>query len=440
MKCTNKKQVHYYTAIRQKLIERLQAICENVDPMEPLVSKNPHHDAHEYINGAYRDWTLGELSEALSLSVRTAPTAPLSTSAADTHPYRSGRLQQQPGRYKRAEAHFDSDYAAQGRNCMLFESIRGLAYGYKSQCANESQLYSYVVEKAQTFNQTYNRLEPLSEKELEGIARSIAKWTWRKFVGRARDDCDRGAYRRIGVIDDNMDIKERKQVAGRRTAEIKAQRSLERVLEAREKALKAGRHVTIKGLTRELRMSRNTVRKYLREIESMSSETSPKSDAHQTTSGGSLRCLSEIPPGVCGNTADVQERPGVSADRNISYNCDTRRDKGKVPIDSEEDCNLPTINNCGTHKKGLTSSYCQSGGSAVNMGRYGYEDSGPPILGRNQVTGTNYRTLKGRFADTARSRKLVWDVKKMASCGSPIGELAVFAGVNVETIKGWLES
>ncbi len=77
MKCTNKKQVHYYTAIRQKLIERLQAICEKVDPMEPLVSKNPHHDAHEYINGAYRDWTLGELSEALSLSVRTAPTAPL---------------------------------------------------------------------------------------------------------------------------------------------------------------------------------------------------------------------------------------------------------------------------------------------------------------------------------------------------------------------------
>ena len=58
------------------------------------------------------------------------------------------------------------------------------------------------------------------KKEFEGIARSIAKWKWRKFVGRARDDCDRGAYRRISAIHDN-DIKERKQVARRRTAEIR---------------------------------------------------------------------------------------------------------------------------------------------------------------------------------------------------------------------------
>ena len=207
-------------------------------------------------------------------------------------------------------------------------------------------------------------------------------------------------------------------------------------MEAREKALKEGRHVTIKGLTRELRMSRNTVRKYLREIESTSSETSPKSDAHQTTTGGSLRCLSEIPPGVCGNTADVQETPGVSVDRNISDNCDTRRDKGKAPIDSEENCNLPTTNNCGTHKKGLTSSYCQSGGSAVNMGRYGYENSGSPILGRSRSQEQIIGLSKGAL-QTLLGRGSWYGMSRSRLGGSPIGEL-VYSGVDVETIKGWL--
>lgn len=73
-----------------------------------------------------------------------------------------------------------------GRNCMLFDELRAWAYRwvreYKRNNAAVDQWHRAVLGQAENLNVF---TVPLPFNEVKGVARSIAKWTWRNFSDTA---------------------------------------------------------------------------------------------------------------------------------------------------------------------------------------------------------------------------------------------------------------
>lgn len=70
-----------------------------------------------------------------------------------------------------------------GRNVILFDSIRKWAYRnvllYKKTNAGLEQWFRTVMRECELINQKF--ATPMAFSEVKGIAKSIAKWTWREF-------------------------------------------------------------------------------------------------------------------------------------------------------------------------------------------------------------------------------------------------------------------
>ena len=115
-----------------------------------LITKNPFHGAWRAL-WVQRLYDLGELAEYVNL----------------------------PRRIPKREC------VGLGRNCALFDEVRAWAYQwvrmYKRNDANPRQWHDAVAGQATRLN-VFN--VPLSYGEVNAIARSVARWTWRRFDDR----------------------------------------------------------------------------------------------------------------------------------------------------------------------------------------------------------------------------------------------------------------
>ncbi|MNL49273.1 hypothetical protein D3C87_1721950 [compost metagenome] len=80
----------------------------------------------------------------------------------------------------------DFDRASLGRNCYLFEVLRTFAYNAVRQFwrpGGYEAFLNHTLMEADSINSTFVRSPgPLSLSEVRAIARSVAKWVWKRFT------------------------------------------------------------------------------------------------------------------------------------------------------------------------------------------------------------------------------------------------------------------
>lgn len=122
-----------------------------------LITKNPAHERWLTLKGPRLHYDLGELSEWVELPKHLPKRKP--------------------------------EEIGLGRNVTLFESLRQYAYRkiryYKADVRNFVLWQSHLNNKALERNGDFRY--PLDGKEVWHIAKSVAKWTWRKFDLEASD-------------------------------------------------------------------------------------------------------------------------------------------------------------------------------------------------------------------------------------------------------------
>jgi hypothetical protein len=119
-----------------------------------MISKNPLHASWTLIEHQPSLWTLGELSEFLTLP-KKLPRKALTVGV--------------------------------GRNCALFEAVRRWAYAEVLAfrlTGNRESFAKAVYDVSQSLNAFP---EPLPLSEVRGVAKSVARWTWNNYTGRNTD-------------------------------------------------------------------------------------------------------------------------------------------------------------------------------------------------------------------------------------------------------------
>jgi Replicase family/Primase C terminal 1 (PriCT-1)/Homeodomain-like domain len=145
------KPLKLLSAIELALLDLFES-----DPLYTgLISKNPTHNAWELQEFQEDLWELGELQGWLDLNKSTKSKIVIGV----------------------------------GRNCTIFDTVRKWAYKNVLSHRIAGNLVSF---QEQVYNQCYsinsNFLLPLLENELQAIAKSIAKWVWKKYTGRLPED------------------------------------------------------------------------------------------------------------------------------------------------------------------------------------------------------------------------------------------------------------
>lgn len=146
------KPLKLLSAIELALLDMFEA-----DPLYTgLISKNPTHNAWELQEFQEDLWELGELQGWLDLN--------------------------KPAKSKIV--------IGVGRNCTIFDTVRKWAYknvlSYRLAGAKVEAFQGAVLEQCQSVNSTFS--SPLLLAELQAIAKSIAKWVWKKYTGRLPED------------------------------------------------------------------------------------------------------------------------------------------------------------------------------------------------------------------------------------------------------------
>lgn len=70
----------------------------------------------------------------------------------------------------------------QGRNVAMFETIRLRAYETRRKIDTYTQFHAFILSLTRETNIRMNAHLPLADSELQSIANSIAKWTWRNIT------------------------------------------------------------------------------------------------------------------------------------------------------------------------------------------------------------------------------------------------------------------
>ena len=282
----NKKQAQKYDRVIKRLKGCLEAICD-VDAINPTITKNPAKlewrtwdPVWHVIKGDDRIWSLDELDDALSRA-KVVPIKkvdkPANSDARNVPKYQAGMANS-----------FREDVAARGRHEQLFEAMRFFAYGHKANASSEQDLFNYVLEQCLKFNELNNTHNLLSYSSIKSTAKSIARWTWRYYVG-AGEDKDRGACKREGLVHAGMSKKQRQAVGGRYGAKKNADAKKQKVLAALEDLKASGEPVVISKLAKELEMSRNTLKKYMQETVSEKVQNADVQASEQVVKTVSIR-------------------------------------------------------------------------------------------------------------------------------------------------------
>ncbi|HGJ5883477.1 replication initiation protein [Arsenophonus sp.] len=147
-----------------------------------LLCKNPNHADWQVTQWRHEPYTLDELADYLDLSAANAPL-------------------------------IESTYGL-GRNCTIFEKTRKWAYrAIRRGWPAFAQWFAACFERAMAYNVQFP--VPLSEPEVKAIAKSIAKWTHRRFTEKAfAEYVDRTHTPEIQAIRGSRNSKEVQAIKG----------------------------------------------------------------------------------------------------------------------------------------------------------------------------------------------------------------------------------
>lgn len=148
-----------------------------------------------------------------------------------------------------------NDDSALGRNCSLFNAIRKQAYQWVHDCVSHDQLSILVLNAARNYN-AERFSEPLRDAEVQCIARSIARWTW-KYQGVY--NLGGTSKRRILELDRSLPLDERQRlgveyVHAKRRSETEA-----RIINAISILLAQGKRATKSGVAKVTGINRVTI-------------------------------------------------------------------------------------------------------------------------------------------------------------------------------------
>lgn len=256
------KAARYFEAIRQTLIQRLMSLGLKVDPKRPDLTKNPHSDTWDTVQGDYRDWSLAELHRALGGPLKS-PKAPWKVEKTNTAP--ETPLVNHPGDGSVGTSHdkvFLEGYG--GRNDLIFNKTRFFGYSLKRQNLDDAVIARSIDQFAHDLNQ--ERFDsyfkgPLKRSEVDDTIRSVTDFVLNRYEPGA-DSKDRGACSREGLIHAGMTKKIRQGVGGTYAASKNADKTRQRVQEAID-ALGGDPHViAVSALAEEAGVSRPTARKW----------------------------------------------------------------------------------------------------------------------------------------------------------------------------------
>ncbi len=298
------KQQSFYDDVRGRLITKLESIGLNVDHNDPIVTKNPAHENWFTIVGDLSARTLSELKQDIGHVDKPVFNSDL--------PLNRRRNQSV---FAQVSKGFRQDKALEGRASMLFESIRHLAYAYKSQASSEEDLFRYTLEQSEQFDAQNNANDPLSYSEIRSAAKSISNWTWNRYSG-AGDDKDRGVCARKGLISDAMSMKQKQKIGGQYAAQKNARSTKERVLEACQEALEAGSKIVISRLAKELEISRNTLKKYMPDAAKIEALHAGRPTCRKMVKTVSIRVPTDTDRGGCDDQArfKLYKLPGAGSE------------------------------------------------------------------------------------------------------------------------------
>ena len=251
----------YYHAVRETLIKKLRDLDLEVDDKLIDLSKNPHSDNWDYVQGEYRDWSLGELKKALEPLVSAKRPYPRDPAQTDT-------VSPDPQSVKRATIADQSKSLLEecaGRNDYIFNRTRRAAYAQKRLCSEDFDMGTWIENFAHELNHqqftNYNK-GPLSQSEVDGIVRSVAGFVINLYEPGGEDK-DRGACVRAKLIHAGMSKKTKQGVGGKYGAQKHADKTRQRVLDALETFDDQERQPSVSAVAKRAEVSRPTARKWM---------------------------------------------------------------------------------------------------------------------------------------------------------------------------------
>ncbi len=116
-----------------------------------------------------------------------------------------------------------------GRNVALFDWLRKWAYRARERHQSYSGWFEAVQRQAQAMNDFDN---PLQEREVRAISRSVAKWVWYRYTGTSN------VQRGIMALPSDMELSERQRLSAHRTNGVRTARTDSRLQNSLERTVK----------------------------------------------------------------------------------------------------------------------------------------------------------------------------------------------------------
>lgn len=230
------KPIQYMKAVYTALALRLKA---DTDYNSGPVAKTPGHpwwSTAELHNHVYE---LGELADYVALEVSPWKTGP--------------KLEDLP----------------HSRHCILFEQLRYFAYSIVNQERERGTLASFT-RRLDAFAHNHNTFarngfsEDLMQSSVRATVRSVARWTWTRYVGSTR--CCRGSM----ALDSSLPLSERQSLSARRTHELRQKATESKIRAACRGLQERGEELTQAAIASNAQVSRQTVASYGHVLEEVS--------------------------------------------------------------------------------------------------------------------------------------------------------------------------
>jgi hypothetical protein len=162
----------------------------------------------------------------------------------------------------------------EGRNSTLFLQLRYWAYTQVLR-AKSTGSYDQWLDEVMTRAYSLSHVEiDFRENEIEGVARSVAKWTWNKYTGPG---VDRGV---MGLKDSDLPLVNRQRLAARRTHSMRVNATERRISKAIKQLASEGTTITKTAVAKLVQLSRKQLSsRYAYLFEELSLENTPKKEA-----------------------------------------------------------------------------------------------------------------------------------------------------------------
>ena len=211
------RALRFYSAVHRGLTMALKA-----DPgYSGTLVKNPLHKAWEAHVLRESPYTLAELSRYVDLGIPVGVTV--------------------------------TDF---GRNCSIFHQLRHWAY---RNCERASSYESFLTECTIVASGYNTFAMPLSRTEIQGIAKSVAKWVWSRYEGSGRP------YRGVMGLDPSLPLVERQKLSGAFVASRRKASSLDRISQTIALLRREGKKVTCSSVANRSGLGIATVKRHWRD-------------------------------------------------------------------------------------------------------------------------------------------------------------------------------